>query len=66
MIPAAVPNGTYTIRVETCDTNAVTPADNTQGSFIFEKNGTASVQTGIDIAGYTGVTIDYSGTPVAP
>lgn len=66
MIPAAIPNGTYTIRVETCDTNAVAEADNTQGTFTFEKNGTASVQTPVGVLGYTDVTIDYSGTPVAP
>jgi hypothetical protein len=66
MIPAAIPNGIYTIRVETCDTNAVAPADNTQGTFTFEKNGTASTQTPVGVLGYTNVTIDYSGTPVAP
>jgi hypothetical protein len=59
-IPATVPNGIYTIRVETCDSNAATPADNNQGTFTFDKNGIASSNPGLDGNGYTGVTIDYA------
>lgn len=59
-IPAELPDGIYTVRIETCDDNSNTADQNTQGTFTFEKNGTASTQTPIDV-GYTDVTIDYSG-----
>ncbi len=59
-IPAGLADGIYTVRVETCDENSNTAAQNTQGTFTFEKNGTASIQTPV-VAGYTNVTIDYSG-----
>ncbi len=67
-IPAALPNGIYTIRVETSDANVTTAAENTHGSFSFEKNGIASIQMGaaVDILGYTNVIIDYSGAIVRP
>ncbi len=59
-IPAALPDGIYTVRIETCDDNSATAEQNTQGTFTFEKNGTASTQTPVGL-GYTNVTIDYSG-----
>jgi hypothetical protein len=59
-IPAELPDGIYTVRVETCDDNSATADQNTQGTFNFEKNGTASTQTPAGL-GYTNVTIDYSG-----
>lgn len=58
-IPADLPNGTYTIRIETADGNSVTPDQNNQGSFTFDKNGTASKQEGLTAAGYSNVSIDY-------
>lgn len=61
-IPAALPDGSYTIRVETCDQNSNDAAQNTQGTFTFEKNGTASSQTPA-VAGYSNVSIEYSGRP---
>tara|TARA_R110002096_G_scaffold361075_1_gene554071 strand:- start:9885 stop:10454 length:570 start_codon:yes stop_codon:yes gene_type:complete len=59
-IPAEMPNGIYTVRIETADGNAESADQNTQGTFTFEKNGTASTQTPVG-EGYTNVTIDYSG-----
>lgn len=59
-IPAALPDGIYTVRVETCDDNSATAEQNTQGTFTFEKNGTASTQTPVGL-GYSNVTLDYSG-----
>lgn len=61
-IPAALPDGIYTIRVETCDQNSNTADQNTQGTFTFEKNGTASTQTPT-APGYSNVSIEYSGRP---
>ncbi len=61
-IPAELPDGIYTIRVETSDGNAVSADQNVQGSFTFDKNGTASVVTPeAPVPGYTNVSIDYSG-----
>ena len=59
-IPAALPNGIYTIRMETADANAVTADENRQGTFTFDKNGTASTVTE-NALGYTNVNIVYSG-----
>lgn len=58
-IPAGLANGIYTIRVEMADDNAVTVDQNHQGTFTFDKNGTAALTTGLDGNGYTGITIDY-------
>ncbi len=60
-IPAELPDGIYTIRAETSDGNAVTPDQNVQGTFTFDKNGVASEQTPLDAPGYTGISISYSG-----
>ncbi len=57
---SAVPDGIYTVRIETADDNSGTADQNNQGTYTFEVNGTASVQTPADGL-YTGVTIDYSG-----
>lgn len=57
---AALPDGIYTIRIESADDNSGTPDQNRQGTFTFEKNGTASVQN-VAGDGFTDVVIDYSG-----
>jgi hypothetical protein len=57
---AAVPDGVYTIRLETCDMNSGSAADNNQGSFPFTKDGNAAVQN-LSGNGYLNVTVDYSG-----
>lgn len=60
-IPANLPDGTYTIRIETCDANATVPSENAQGTFTFVKNGVASTQSGLAATGYSAVSITYSG-----
>ncbi|MCP4446987.1 MAG: DUF2271 domain-containing protein [Myxococcales bacterium] len=59
-IPAALPDGIYTVRIETSDDNSTTAEQDTQGVFTFERDGTASTQIPAD-PGYSGVTVDYSG-----
>ncbi len=61
-IPGDLPEGTYTVRLESCDQNSTTPEQNFQGSFTFELNGTASLQADLVGEGFTGVKLDYSGT----
>lgn len=56
-----VPDGTYTIRMELAQSNGGT---NNLGSFTFNKNGTASNQTGLANGGFTNVSINYN--PTAP
>lgn len=56
---AAVPDGTYTIRMEMADSNATTAGQNKQGTFTFV-NGTAPQnQTGLTNGGFSNVTIDF-------
>ena len=56
---AAVPDGTYTIRMEMADSNATTAGQNRQGTFTFV-NGTAPQnQTGLTNGGFSNVTIDF-------
>lgn len=57
---ATVPDGTYTIRIESCDSNASAESENHQATFTFEKNGTASTQTP-SAAGFSSVTVTYTG-----
>ncbi len=54
-----VANGIYTIRMETADQNSVTAAQNNQGTFTVNKNGTASMQT-VAGGGFENVIIDYA------
>ncbi len=61
-IPDGLADGTYTVRFEICEGNSGTdPTMNTQGTFTFEKDGTAVTQTPGDDTGYSGVTIEYTG-----
>jgi hypothetical protein len=55
-----VPDGTYTIRMELADSNATQPAQNHQGTFTFDKNGTAATQN-VSGNGFNNVAIDYTG-----
>lgn len=57
---AAVADGDYVVRVETCEVNANSPDDNAQASFTFTKNGTAVSLTPTE-ANYENVTLEYSG-----
>ena len=58
---AAPVDGVYTIRMERADSNATTAAQNNQGTFTFNRNGTASSQAGLANGGFTNVSITYSG-----
>ncbi len=59
-IPGEVPDGDYTVRVETSEVNANAAGDNAQASFVFSKNGTAISLTPTQ-ANYDNVTLVYSG-----
>ncbi|MGZ3429131.1 MAG: hypothetical protein ACXVDD_06255 [Polyangia bacterium] len=54
-------DGIYTIRMELADSNASQPAQNNEGTFTFNRNGTASTQTNLSNGGFTNVSIVYSG-----
>jgi len=54
----AVPDGTYTIRMELADKNSTSPGENNQATFSFVKNGQAGVQN-VSGGGFESVTIDY-------
>jgi len=58
---AAPVDGVYTIRMELADSNATAPAQNNEGMFTFNRNGTASTQAGLANGGFTNVSITYSG-----
>ena len=60
-----VPDGTYTIHIETSDSNAVASGQNNQGSFTFVKGLQPQVQTGLtggSVVPYTQVDIDFNPT----
>jgi MYXO-CTERM domain-containing protein len=54
-----VPNGVYTIRMESAEDNSTTANQNNQGTFTVDKNGTASMQT-VANGGFENVVIDYA------
>ena len=56
----AMPDGTYTIRMELADSNASQATQNRQGTFTFTKNGTAATQN-VANGGFVNVAITYSG-----
>ncbi len=61
---AAVPDGAYTVRMELADSNSSTPAQNNQGTFTFQKNGTSSSTTGGSNGGFVNVAVNYvAGAP---
>jgi hypothetical protein len=55
-----VPDGAYVIRMELADSNSFLAAQNRQGTFALQKNGTASMQS-TSGSGFMNVVIDYSG-----
>ena len=62
---ALVPDGTYTIRIETADSNTTSSAQNNQGTFTFIKGLQPQVQTNLtggSVVPYTEVTIDFNPT----
>jgi hypothetical protein len=54
-----IPDGMYTVRMESTDLNATTAAQNHQGTFTFVKGATAQNQTGLSNGGFTNVSINF-------
>lgn len=59
---ALVPDGIYTIRMETADGNSTATGQNNQGLFTFTKGLVPEVQTNLMGGGYTEVSIDFNPT----
>ncbi|MCX5747151.1 MAG: DUF2271 domain-containing protein, partial [Proteobacteria bacterium] len=55
-----IPDGTYTVRMESTDLNANTAGQNNQGTFTFVKGPTAQNQTGLTNGGFSNVTITFT------
>jgi hypothetical protein len=55
-----IPDGTYTVRMESTDLNATTPAQNNQGMFTFVKGPTAQMQTALSNGGFSNVSITFT------
>lgn len=58
-----IPDGTYTIRMESSEVNAVAANENNQGEFTFTKGAVADTQTGLSNGGFTNVTIEFTPAP---
>jgi hypothetical protein len=54
-----IAGGTYTIRLEATDLNALTADQNNQGTFTFVKGGMPQNQSGLSGGNFTNVTIDF-------
>lgn len=55
-----VPDGSYTIRMESTELNAVDATENHQGTFTFVKGAQADEQTGQSSGGFTNVSITFT------
>jgi hypothetical protein len=55
---AVIPDGTYTIRMESTDLNANQAAQNNQGTFTFTKSSEPERQADLTSGGFSAVTID--------
>lgn len=55
-----VPDGTYTIRMESAESNAVNPNENNEGTFTFVKGAAPQSQTGLSNGGFTNVSIEFT------
>jgi hypothetical protein len=55
-----VPDGTYTIRMESTEQNANQAAQNNQGTFTFTKGPQPDMQTGLSNGGFTNVSITFT------
>ncbi len=60
-IGAQAGDGTYTIRLELADGDSMATTDNNEGTFTFDRNGTASTQSALTDGGFSNVSIAYSG-----
>lgn len=54
-----IPDGTYTIRIEVSETNAISANENQQAQFTFTVGPNPENQTGLANGGVTNVSIDY-------
>lgn len=55
-----IPDGTYTVRMESTDLNASTAGQNHQGTFTFVKGPTAQMQTALSNGGFSNVSITFT------
>jgi hypothetical protein len=55
-----VPDGTYTIRMETADQNSVAANQNNQGTFTFVKGPQPQTQTGLTSGGFSNVNVTFT------
>lgn len=55
-----IPDGMYTIRMESTDLNATTAAQNHQGTFTFTKGGTGQTQTNLSNGGFSAVSLTFT------
>lgn len=55
-----VPEGTYTIRMESAEDNSISEGENNQGTFTFINGPTAQAQTALANGGFTNVSIEYT------
>ena len=54
-----VPDGTYTIRMESADLNSLAAGQNNQGTFTFVKGPQPQMQSGLSNGGFTNVSIQF-------
>ena len=55
-----VPDGMYTIRMESVDGNSTSASQNNQGTFTFMKSATAQSQTALSNGGFNNVSITFT------
>ncbi len=58
-----VPDGTYTVRMESTESNATSEAECNEGTFTFVKGAAPENQTGLSNGGFTNVTLDFTPAP---
>ena len=54
-------DGIYTVRLELADGNSTATTQNNEGTFSFDRSGTASTQTALSNGGFSNVSLTYSG-----
>ncbi len=58
-----IPDGTYTVRMESTESNSVNPNENNEATFTFEKGAAPQSQTGLSNGGFTNVSIEFTPPP---
>ncbi|MBA2541601.1 MAG: DUF2271 domain-containing protein [Deltaproteobacteria bacterium] len=58
-----VPDGVYTVRMESAEANSVSEAENNQGTFTFTSGALAETQTALASGGFTNVSLTYTPPP---